>query len=449
MEEKANKYMIDITIKTWNSECNGIYNYKSDVSNIKEVKIKNNQSCYIIRNKSRIIIVDQNYKYNEEEEGQILFYVRKSLKDNDNFEIINPIRKTMEKNEYNINELNRRPWLLVKSQSGIYSDNEEYDLNENDIIKLGRRKYEIIKKNINGKEKNIIKTSDNPEEYNISKINEKRGPIFIIDIKKNQYEHITKKKENKGKIKKEALSNKNFKDKEEEEDEETDKESELELESEKCRICFGINSTEENPKIRLCSCHDFIHFECLKAYLITKTELRENENNTVKSYICNKFNCDVCRKPYPLKFRIPEFDRTYELIDLNVPNELDYIILESLDYMKDYNNLKNIHVVKLKDNEDINIGRYDTNDIIDTDISVSRKHAILKFNKETGKLHLVNLSEKFGTLILIKGNIKMKEKNIQFQVGKSFIQANLTKDDTIETNNNSNLKNNQEDTDSD
>ena len=159
MEEKANKYMIDITIKTWNSECNGIYNYKSDVSNIKEVKIKNNQSCYIIRNKSRIIIVDQNYKYNEEEEGQILFYVRKSLKDNDNFEIINPIRKTMEKNEYNINELNRRPWLLVKSQSGIYSDNEEYDLNENDIIKLGRRKYEIIKKNINGKEKNIIQKS--------------------------------------------------------------------------------------------------------------------------------------------------------------------------------------------------------------------------------------------------------------------------------------------------
>ena len=441
-EEKANKYMLDITIKTWNSDCNGIFNYKSDVTNIKEVKLKNKQSCYIIRNKSRITIVDQNYNYNEEEEGQILFYARKSLKDNDSFEIINPIRKAMEKNEYNINELNRRPWLLVKSQSGLYNENEEYDLNENDIIKLGRTKYEIIKKNINGKEKNNIKTSDNPEEYNISKINEKRGPIFNIDIKKNQYKPITKKNENKGKIKEETLSNNSSNDKEEE-DEETDKESET------CRICFEINSTKENPKIRLCSCHAFIHFECLKTYLNTKTEIRENENNTVKTYICNKFNCDVCRKPYPLRFRIPEFDRTYELIDLNMPKELDYIILESLDYMRDYNNLKNIHIVKLKDNNDINIGRYDTNDIIDTDISVSRKHAILKFNKETGKLNLVNLSEKFGTLILIKGNIKMKEKKIQFQVGKSFIQANLTKDDTIETNNNSNLKNNQEDTDSD
>ena len=355
----------------------------------------------------------------------------------------------MEKNEYNINDLNRRPWLLVKSQSGIYNENEEYYLNENDIIKLGRRKYEIIKKNINVKDNNNIMTADNPEEYNISKINEKRGSIFNIDIKKNQYKHITKKKENKGKIENEALNNNNNSKDKEEEDKKEDKESELELENEKCRICFEINSTKENPKIRLCSCHDFIHYKCLKDYLNTRTVIRENENKTVRTYICNKFNCDVCRKPYPLRFRIPEFDITYELIDLNMPKELDYIILESLDYMKDYNNLKNIHIVELKDDKDINIGRYDTNDIIDTDISVSRKHAILKYNKDTGKLHLVKFSENFETLIIIKENIKIKEKKIQFQVGKSFIQANLTKDDTIETNNNSNLKNNQEETDSD
>ena len=49
----------------------------------------------------------------------------------------------------------------------------------------------------------------------------------------------------------------------------------------------------------------------------------------------------------------------------------------------------------------------------------------MKYNKETGKLFLENLSEKFGTLVLIKGNIKMKEKKIHFQVGKSYIVANL------------------------
>ena len=136
----------------------------------------------------------------------------------------------------------------------------------------------------------------------------------------------------------------------------------------------------------------------------------------------------MCYKPYPLRFRIPEYDRIYELIDLNKPSEFDYIILESLDFIKDnINNLKIIHVVTLNEDE-INIGRNESNDIIDPDISVSRKHAILKFNKKTGKLYLENLSEKFGTLILIKGNIKMKEKKIHIQVGKSYIQAHLKKD---------------------
>ena len=111
-----------------------------------------------------------------------------------------------------------------------------------------------------------------------------------------------------------------------------------------------------------------------------------------------------------------------------MPDELDYVILESLDYMKDNGNIKTVHLVQLND-EEINIGRYDTNDIIDTDISVSRKHAVMKYNKETGKLYLENLSEKFGTLVLIKGNIKMKEKKIHFQVGKSYIVANLADDE--------------------
>ena len=35
-------------------------------------------------------------------------------------------------------------------------------------------------------------------------------------------------------------------------------------ENERCRICFNSESTKENPKLRLCSCKDYIHLECLK-----------------------------------------------------------------------------------------------------------------------------------------------------------------------------------------
>jgi len=422
---KNNLKKVNLTIKTWISDSNGIYNYKSDITNINQVDAAYTDSVYIIREKNKIIEEKQHYIYDDEIEGQILLYIRKSLKDKNSFEIVNPLRKFIEKNEYNINDLNRRPWFIVNTQNGYNNENEEYNLNEGDIIKLGRRKFEIIKKNINANYKTI--SLDNPENYNISKINEKKGSIFNINIKKNQYKINKRKIGNKKIIKDDSENNSlgnEINDPNNIEDEDT------ENENEKCRICFGSKSTRENPRLKLCSCHDSIHFECLKAYLKTKIEIRENEKLTVKTYICNKYNCDVCLKPYPVRFRIPEFDKIYELIDLNRPPELDYIILESLDYIKEHNNLKILHFVELN-GDDIKIGRYDTNDIIDTDISVSRKHAILKFNKENGKLYLENLSEKFGSLILIKGNIKLKEKNIHFQVGKSYIKACLS--DVAET----------------
>ena len=111
-------------------------------------------------------------------------------------------------------------------------------------------------------------------------------------------------------------------------------------------------------------------------------------------------------------------------MDINVPSELDYIILESLDYIKLNKNLKIVHIVQLT-KDIINIGRAKDNDIIDFDISVSRNHAYLNFNKETGKLILRNKNGKFGTLVLVKGNIKMKESIINFQVGNTCISSYL------------------------
>ena len=122
-----------------------------------------------------------------------------------------------------------------------------------------------------------------------------------------------------------------------------------------------------------------------------------------------------------------------------MPSELDYIILESLDYIKGNKNLKRINIILLI-NDEITIGRNDMNDMIDPDISVSRNHAILKYNRENGTLIVENLSQKYGTLILIENNIKMKEKNIHFQVGKSYIVANSFEND--KNNINSDTQNN-------
>ena len=466
----------EVTIKTWKNDSDGIFHYKTDPSSIKLVKSTSNKNSFFIRKKPSNIItkIDYQNEFNLESEGDMLFYVRKSFKTG-LFELINPVRKRMTKNKNNIDNLNNRLWYVLKpKKDNNENDNEDYNINENDIIKLGRRKFEVIKKNIASY--NDIISYENKDNYNISEMNKRIGSIFDINIKPNQYkiteeEIKNEERENKAeKVKENSIkplfldtqNNKvtdkqsnnfetkdNFENFYEDNDENNfQNNGSEEIEKDKCRICFEVKSTKNNPKLCLCQCKDFIHYECLKAYIRTKLKIQENDRLTVRTYNCNKFNCDVCLCPYPLRFRIPEFNKMYELIDLTMPSELDYIILESLDYIKDNANLKTVHMVTLTGDE-IHIGRYETNDIIDTDISVSRNHAIMTYNKENGKLILENLSEKFGTLVLVKGNIKMKDKNIHLQSGKSYIIAKLGEDKNLNDNRKNHNRNTEENIDSD
>ena len=177
--------------------------------------------------------------------------------------------------------------------------------------------------------------------------------------------------------------------------------------------------------INICKCKNkFVHYLCLKQYLRSKSKIRANFKGSVFTYYCDKFNCDICFTPYPTKFKISEFNKEYELIDLNLAEELNYMILESLDFVKEKDNIKRIHVIYLLDDE-IYIGRNGKNDVIDEDLTISRYHAIMKYNHAKGEVILENRSETYGTLVLIKGNIKMKEKYLNLQIGNSFITANL------------------------
>ena len=133
----------------------------------------------------------------------------------------------------------------------------------------------------------------------------------------------------------------------------------------------------------------------------------------------------MCLVPYPLRFRIKEFNKIYELFDYKIASDLsdssDYLVLESLDYNKGGKNFKLVHVVKLFKDE-ISIGRDPSSDIFDPELFISQKHAVLKYNKEKGYVTIENRSEKYRSLVLIKGNIVINEK-IGFQVGKSCVTA--------------------------
>lgn len=106
------------------------------------------------------------------------------------------------------------------------------------------------------------------------------------------------------------------------------------------------------------------------------------------------------------------------------PENQNYIILESLNQLKDNNNLKSIHVIVLQDQK-ITLGRGHESDVRINDISVSRTHAVLHFNQLSGKILIRDLKSKFGTLALLKNNVQVREKKLHLQIGRSYLEVNI------------------------
>ena len=158
MDNKEKK--VELIIKTFiNDGGNGLFDFSAKIKGDLHI-IEDNY--YILRNKDNNKIAEK--KQNIEcdiELYDILFLIRKSLLNNNSFEIINPLRINNQKNETNINIIKYcGSWYVIKSNNNLYSNNDEdYCLNENDIIKFGNKIYEIIKKIILKKirKKKIIK----------------------------------------------------------------------------------------------------------------------------------------------------------------------------------------------------------------------------------------------------------------------------------------------------
>ena len=391
-------YELFVDCKTYKTDNNGIFDYTdAEISEVNHTT--KDDDIYYCRSNETDNISTCYSQIESKKESKILFRARKNK--NKQYELINVIKKKMKKNENNINNLDNKMWYVLNSEGKgkekYENKNKTYYLKENDILKLGRRKYEIIKVNI------PIISDTYYQTNNVSEKNRKYGPVFDISLKPEQY------------CNKIIIKN------------DLDLSEDGYVPENDCRICFGSQSTEENPKLKLCHCNTYVHYNCLKLFLKNNIKVYENLNGMVTSYNCHKFNCEVCEEPYPLKFTIKFNEesqpRNYYLIDgLELPENTNYLIMESLTYLKEKKNIKNIFVVKLSDRE-LTLGRSDKNDIIDGDISISRYHAIMKFNPDNGELTLTNRS-KYGVLVLIKDNLKLiTDEKIYIQVGKSFINV--------------------------
>jgi hypothetical protein len=110
------------------------------------------------------------------------------------------------------------------------------------------------------------------------------------------------------------------------------------------------------------------------------------------------------------------------LIDLHRPKDKNYIILESLNQVKDGNNYKSIHVIVMEKNSKIVMGRGHEADVRINDISVSRLHGTITL-EDNNKILLRDLGSKFGTLALIQNNYVCSNKKVCLQIGRSYMEV--------------------------
>lgn len=143
------------------------------------------------------------------------------------------------------------------------------------------------------------------------------------------------------------------------------------------------------------------------------------EEDNLVSYSWKQFECEICKKPYPYIFK--SNGQKYRLVDVDIPAERNFLWLESLTFEK--NSSRMVHLIMPNSFRSVfKLGRGHESDVRVSDISVSRCHAILKYNEVEGSYYLEDNLSKFGTLVLAKQAIELDvDQTKAVQIGRSVI----------------------------
>ena len=171
-----------------------------------------------------------------------------------------------------------------------------------------------------------------------------------------------------------------------------------------CRICYGNDTTIDNPLICPCICKGsmkYIHYKCLKNWLNSKIETDLSINPEIEeevglTYCAKDLACELCKTKFP--DYINHNGKIYN-ITFYKPKFKQYLILESI--RDDKFKTKFIHILSFdNDKSQIVLGRSNECELSIPELSVSRFHCFI--HKEKNKLYIEDNNSKFGTCILVQ-----------------------------------------------
>lgn len=190
-----------------------------------------------------------------------------------------------------------------------------------------------------------------------------------------------------------------------------------------CRICYERQKTRENPLVSPCRCDGtvkYLHLNCLKLWIKSKVTSRQTENSV--SYQWKTIECDICKSELPRT--ISTKTAQVSLFEHDRPRG-PFLVLET--YPSDRNSLKSLHVIMMTHGKaSICLGRGHDSDVRINDISVSRCHAMIKF--ERGQFLIEDNKSKFGTLVKIDSVTLANNEKATVQVGRSLLTLKVQRE---------------------
>ena len=375
-----------IKTKIWKKDTDDLFDFEAEDIKKNEIKINSfYPETYLISNNEEIFLLNSNQdlqlKSNKNYDSSFLILSEINYSNN-SFIINNPIHS------FNLKEIIKKKNQITRTWK-ISQRNKESEIKEGDIIKLGRVRLKFDKICI--KNNSIEQTKINILKQNTNNIH--NNSYYNLNLSNNNITNVNQSL-NESKI----SNDKNIHENINEESSSNHKYY--------CRICYRSDSDIENPLISPCKCSgsmQYIHYKCLKHFIDIKMQKKADEN--FKFYTWKNFECEICKYEYPkyLKYK----NTIYPMVDI----ENDYDSYAICDYtLFDDNKKKTFRrgliIFKMnEENDEITVGRTQSNKIKLKDISVSRNHCSII--KKNNKLYVLDKGSKFGTLIYMNNPINL------------------------------------------
>lgn len=389
MKDNKNKFKVELQISIITSINNSKDLFLMDSNEPKNEKLlfsnKDKELFaldYLNENRNKKIVIVQKEKIidilKNNSKIKVILYIKYNEISN-SYSIFNSYKYQKIENLYGAENC-ERIWKLFKKD-------EYYEINEEDIIKIGHLRLKFDKIYFDDNIGEIEKKINNNNESSISSEKNKSGKNINNNTEPNETHY--------------------------------------------CRICYQKEINNNDPLICPCKCYGsmkFVHLSCLKNNINLK--IHKKHDKYYDMYLFQNYNCEICLATFP-KYLIIK-NKKVNLLDIELSNYKNYALCDLIQY--DENNDYIFHigylVLRLENEVPIKIGRKKENNVIFNDLSISGNHCELIYKNNI--LYLKDLGSKYGTMKYIQNEYELQIGDfLQLISGKYKFDFNLIKKESF------------------